>query len=288
MPNSCPKHLFIKAEMEGLATIKNNKRKRRVLSCLPCREHKLKCDHKAPCSACTRYDRETRCCQYPSSLIESTNQTHGILYSKASENGVSSLDPKATLQRARSSLPIDSPQWSSWEPRFNSEDFVSLRQKTVASVVSGSIPIVASTDDKRDYWRLRLAENLPEQRLCNTLVDYFFVNLNWIYHATHVPSFREEYSAFWSKQTCEIDLHWLALLFSLVSSAAIVLPTVLCEQIGFNREDVRLGAHAWYSASRQALAAHDWEAQPSFLALQTVINLQHYLYATKKTETVYS
>ncbi|KAI1624808.1 hypothetical protein EDD37DRAFT_628067 [Exophiala viscosa] len=274
--------------MEGLAIPKSNKRKRRVLSCLPCREHKLKCDHKAPCSACTRYDREARCCQYPSSLIKSASQSHGILCSKSRESGVSSLDPEATIQRARSSLPTDFPQWGSWDFPFDSVDTISLRQKTVASVVTGRIPIVATTDDKRDYWRLRLAENLPEQQLCNILVDYFFVNLNWIYHATHVPSFREEYSAFWSQRTCDIDLHWLALLFSLVCSAAIVLPTDLCEQIGVNREDVRRGAHAWYSASRQALAAHNWEAHPSFLALQTVINLQHYLYATKKTEIVYS
>jgi hypothetical protein len=39
--------------------------KRRQLSCLPCRQHKLKCDRQVPCQTCIRYLRTQRCGQHP-------------------------------------------------------------------------------------------------------------------------------------------------------------------------------------------------------------------------------
>lgn len=39
--------------------------KRRTLSCLPCRKHKLKCDRHVPCHSCSRYRREDQCRQNP-------------------------------------------------------------------------------------------------------------------------------------------------------------------------------------------------------------------------------
>ncbi|KAL1957561.1 hypothetical protein VTO42DRAFT_5788 [Malbranchea cinnamomea] len=39
--------------------------KRRTLSCLPCRQHKLKCDRHVPCHSCIRYRREEQCRQNP-------------------------------------------------------------------------------------------------------------------------------------------------------------------------------------------------------------------------------
>ncbi|KAF7560973.1 hypothetical protein G7046_g3185 [Stylonectria norvegica] len=39
--------------------------KRQPLSCLACRQHKLRCDRRVPCSTCIRYRREAQCRQNP-------------------------------------------------------------------------------------------------------------------------------------------------------------------------------------------------------------------------------
>lgn len=39
--------------------------RRQPLSCLPCRQHKLKCDRQIPCTTCTRHDREDLCRKHP-------------------------------------------------------------------------------------------------------------------------------------------------------------------------------------------------------------------------------
>src|ERR1700753_2460016 len=46
-------------------TIPQRQRKRRQLSCLPCRLHKLKCDRRVPCETCVRYIRTKQCNQHP-------------------------------------------------------------------------------------------------------------------------------------------------------------------------------------------------------------------------------
>ena len=39
--------------------------RRLPLSCLPCRQHKLRCDRQLPCNTCTRYHRADQCLQNP-------------------------------------------------------------------------------------------------------------------------------------------------------------------------------------------------------------------------------
>ena len=42
--------------------------KRQPLSCLPCRQHKLRCDRRIPCGTCSRYRREDVCRLHPAPL----------------------------------------------------------------------------------------------------------------------------------------------------------------------------------------------------------------------------
>ncbi|KAK2882437.1 hypothetical protein FQN49_000359 [Arthroderma sp. PD_2] len=45
----------------GVKKSKKTPAKRRALSCLPCRRHKLKCNRHVPCHSCVRYRREEQC-----------------------------------------------------------------------------------------------------------------------------------------------------------------------------------------------------------------------------------
>ncbi|EFR00487.1 hypothetical protein MGYG_03489 [Nannizzia gypsea CBS 118893] len=45
----------------GVKKLKKTPAKRRALSCLPCRRHKLKCNRHVPCHSCIRYRREEQC-----------------------------------------------------------------------------------------------------------------------------------------------------------------------------------------------------------------------------------
>ncbi|KAM5445701.1 hypothetical protein MaudCBS49596_007256 [Microsporum audouinii] len=45
----------------GVKKPKKTPAKRRALSCLPCRRHKLKCNRHVPCHSCVRYRREDQC-----------------------------------------------------------------------------------------------------------------------------------------------------------------------------------------------------------------------------------
>ncbi|OBU01479.1 hypothetical protein VE01_00380 [Pseudogymnoascus verrucosus] len=42
--------------------------KSRALSCLPCREHKLKCDRQVPCKSCVRSNRVDHCRKHPAPI----------------------------------------------------------------------------------------------------------------------------------------------------------------------------------------------------------------------------
>lgn len=56
------------------ATPRKRTNNRRTLSCLPCRQHKLRCDRHVPCNTCSRYRREDQCRQHPapSAVLEAT------------------------------------------------------------------------------------------------------------------------------------------------------------------------------------------------------------------------
>lgn len=54
----------------GTAAVPKSRKppKRQPLSCLPCRQHKLRCDRRIPCGTCSRYRREDVCRLHPAPL----------------------------------------------------------------------------------------------------------------------------------------------------------------------------------------------------------------------------
>lgn len=50
--------------------------KRKPLSCLPCRQHKLRCDRRIPCGTCSRYRREDVCRLHPAPTRGKSRRAH--------------------------------------------------------------------------------------------------------------------------------------------------------------------------------------------------------------------
>lgn len=76
---------------------------RRTLSCLPCRQHKLRCDRHVPCNTCSRYRREDQCRQHPapSAVLEArTPRPRGSRFLVAAQTSASqsSKDTNQALQ----------------------------------------------------------------------------------------------------------------------------------------------------------------------------------------------
>src|ERR1700742_2068803 len=60
-----PPHSSPAAESPVLQKRARQVPRRQPLSCLPCRQHKLRCDRHVPCGTCSRYRRQGLCLQHP-------------------------------------------------------------------------------------------------------------------------------------------------------------------------------------------------------------------------------
>lgn len=290
------------------------RRKRQALSCLPCRQHKLKCDRRVPCQTCCRYGREDKCGQLPA--------LHSDSHSPLARRRIAAQTPDAPrpcdngsqthLQTAKSNIPgvIKYPsranQTTDADNEFlDSGHVISLnraptKQKEcqsgltvsllpqIGSITSSSREISGTCFHPDSYWRVQLLSALPTRNQCGMLVSYFLENINWVHHAIHVPSFRREYGQLWDTDTDFVDLSWLSLLFIVISESALFISSDVAQAIGLSPMNVRNLSHIWYTSSRQALHASGFESKPQLVHLQTFLVSQIYWLATKNVETMNS
>jgi hypothetical protein len=141
--------------------------------------------------------------------------------------------------------------------------------------------------DEASRWRLRLISILPSQSQCDILLAYFSENLNRIYQTIHMPTFRAQYAAFWLTDVRNIDLIWLSLLYAILCSSVLSIPTQLGSTI-LQHTEVDDLPRKWYSASRQCLYAGGFETKACLTQLQTFIITQPYWIGTNNLETMNS
>lgn len=163
------------------------------------------------------------------------------------------------------------------------------------SVLSGSLPFLISAGQSpvrqaevATFWKVQLTSFLPTQPQCDYLVTYYLEHLNWVHHAIHAPSFQNAYAAFWNTNVEDVNLIWLSLLYSIISCSAIYIPFHTAQAAGLDQTTIRLRAHQWHSASRQALDAGNYESKPSLAQLETFLVTQLYWLATKNIEAMNS
>jgi hypothetical protein len=314
--------------MEGPIPTPSKQRRtpqRRTLSCLPCREFKVKCNRQIPCDSCIRYGRERQCQTHPSpACLETTTLTYPKRLKKTdksqmkrpSGNPSIQKSPVAMLRDRISSyvssgitpdLRLDRTQSEEISPHSSSayQTVASFSMRSVTKTLHSSSetrnlqssichfvpPFMAEPNGSLDellHWRTQLAGNLPTRTQCDFLSSYFFENINWIYQVLHIPSFRKQNSAFWSSPVAEIDLIWLSLLYTVISASALYLPAQLAEAMSFEATKMRNFSRAWHSLSRQCLHAGGYESNACLVQLQTFLISQLYWLATKDVETLNS
>ena len=293
------------------------RRNRQSLSCLPCRQHKLRCDRRIPCQTCCRYGREDRCGQHPASL-----SLHSGSHFPITRRGIPDKTPgtslpyengsRTHLRAAESNIPgvATNPTRPNLVPDADNEIVdngrvalltrASKKQERpqtgptvsmvpqVSSITSFSPDLSGTCFHPDSYWREQLQAALPTRNQCDMLVAYYLENINWVHHAIHIPSFRKEYSQFWDTDTSSIDLSWLSLLFIIISESALFITSDVAQAIGLSILKVRNLSHIWYTSSRQALHASGFESKPQLVHLQTFLVSQIYWLATKNVETMNS
>ncbi|KAI5296218.1 hypothetical protein KEM52_005088, partial [Ascosphaera acerosa] len=127
--------------------------------------------------------------------------------------------------------------------------------------------------------------NLPQ---CDKLIGHFINHIDIMYHAIHVPTFLSAYQALWSKQVADVDLIWLALLFTIISATALLAPQSHVGALGLEAAKARELAMLWYDACRQSLFVGDYEARPTLTQIQVFLCTQTYWLETKNYEVLNS
>lgn len=284
---------------------------RRTLSCLPCRQHKLRCDRGMPCQSCIRYRREDQCRRNPAPStflrVECPAPQTGLLPpviapapttpladgstvaspqgQSETEQSRSSSDSSGTLAAMQVARVRESWQQQPFSP-FHGP--VLLPTDAVGGSAFPAPQVAHDPNQLKLFWKLQLTAILPSQNQCDLLLSYFYENVNWIYQTVHVPSFRRVYASLWTGTVDEVDLIWLSLLFTMISTSALLFPSEAVEIVGYDVPTIRNLAHVWHSASRQALHSGQFESKPGLTQLQTFLTTQTYWLATKNIEAMNS
>ena len=336
---------------------------RRTLSCLPCRQHKLRCDRHVPCHTCTRYRREDECRQHPapSSLLKTTSISPRLtlparaiapgplhipqqplpqfqiqpqpqqfqpqltppspVYIKQDPNDGSSAQPQPQPQRSQivreqqqhalpptlPPAPLPSPPPTSSSPSTTVPPLTSFYARSPCPILVPDVAANVRADaasrsdlsllyqltqnrlDSKLFWKSQLVTLLPSESQCDRLVGYYIENIDWLYHSIHIPLFRRQYSSFWAGAVEQVDLIWLALLYTMLSTVAIMIPPDVAETMGFEHPSLATNlARSWHLASRQALHAGEFDSKPCITQMQVFLATQLYWLETKNVEALNS
>jgi hypothetical protein len=148
---------------------------------------------------------------------------------------------------------------------------------------------LSDSQARTSVWKNQLTSILPTRSQCDLLANFYIEHINWLFQSIHVPSFRREYAQFWDDQLQQQQgLHWLSLLFTILSVSALYVPLESLGVVGFPAESIRPLAQVWHNASQHALRAGDYESKPSIRQLQTFSITQLYWYATNRLEILNS
>lgn len=119
-----------------------------------------------------------------------------------------------------------------------------------------------------------ILSRLPSVDLGRALLHYDTENVSWMHCCYHAPSFRRECDLLWAEldngaQDTEINWSFLALLFSVLLSAAYYLPQETFAYLFPGRTQLEL-AGTWLGACTQCLHEADWMRSHSLYAVQAV------------------
>ncbi|KAB8210939.1 hypothetical protein BDV34DRAFT_185871 [Aspergillus parasiticus] len=190
------------------------RRKRRAVNCVECRRSKLRCDRQHPCGACKRRRREASCSYEIISAIPTSTKTHRTPVTAAGPTALTGgVEFPSTPLRPElyPELPISeatqAPLGAHWEVVLERPGLEHDAHDTLSPL--SIIPRMSVQE---------IIDSLPPKSCCDYLVSHFFKHISALFPILHGPTFQKQYTAFMQRPH-DIDLAWLALLFSLCSLA---------------------------------------------------------------------
>lgn len=215
------------------------KRNRRVVSCVPCRTRKLKCDRQQPCSSCVKRHDERSCIFF---VQKDPDAGHGHVrhVSPAQKN---EMRAKLNMLEDLVSAMVSQSQPSSSSTRplsqsrpqhysavldsirdlqgFVDADFASPAPARTASEQRPARETVQASHFPEVALRETLDEvlgYLPPRAECDSILASYFQQVYMIPAVCHVGQFQRMYEQFW-KHPGSVSPLWLSMLFSLVSTS---------------------------------------------------------------------
>ena len=115
-----------------------------------------------------------------------------------------------------------------------------------------------------------LLKELPTELVGRRLVNYDMSMVSWLHAGYHGPTFAAECDLFWDEGShgeVEVNKAWLALLFSVLASALLHLPSAEAREL-FSDEPAHSVLGRWFEAIQQALHEYKWLQNHSLYTVQ--------------------
>lgn len=194
------------------------RRQRKALSCESCRQSKLRCDRRQPCSTCLRRGHEANCLYaHPNTATLSSSAARSRRPAAQTAQTASRPRPPPQPQPQRVNTPqADSPRNESPQPIHHRWDTILRRPPNEKSLPLAPTGVSFSLSFGPTTPITELLALLPPDVVREHLVCRYFTHLSPLFHILHGPTFQKQYLTF-SQDSERVDLSWLALLFAICS-----------------------------------------------------------------------
>ncbi|KAL2072058.1 hypothetical protein VTL71DRAFT_11401 [Oculimacula yallundae] len=286
----------------GVESGREKARRQEPISCLFCRTKKLKCDRGAPCSNCRA--RKLTCSSVSdgtqftttqpslgaSQSIDSLNARIQRLEELLMQNAGASphqprTQPEATYTKGRSkSEDIEITNAVSWietdafEHTASTENDLSvLDSKIIESF--GSFIFSMTRPRMTPEFQHDLPTLLPTRSQGEMLLEYYFDNINWIYHVIHMPTVRTRLDSVYTsiERGQNPDYAYLALIVTIFALSAYF--STATSGLYFKPSDSMIHSRRWTLLAQEALSAANCLAEPNIETLQSLILMSQHMMA---------
>ncbi|KAH7310747.1 hypothetical protein B0I35DRAFT_397075 [Stachybotrys elegans] len=204
----------------------NLKRRRKPLSCEPCRHSKLRCDRQLPCATCLKRGWQDQClygetdAAGPSQRRRRTRNSAPVM--RVTDTLIS--PPGQTSDNSSSQSPEPVPGRSpSPEPIQHRWDKILCRPPIEKNAPSSAAGVSFTLSFGPSIPLSELLDLLPSDSVCEYLVSRYFANVVPLFRILHGPTFQKQYLDFLQSPQ-QTDLSWLALLFAICSLTLKTVP----------------------------------------------------------------
>lgn len=247
------------------------RRKRKPLSCEPCRISKLRCDRRQPCATCLRRTGVASCVY--------SQRDNATVSSAAKSRALARSAQPASQSRLISPPQQDTPRSPSPQPIHHRWDTILRRPPNEKGTEEDSTGVVFSLSFGPTTPVLELLALLPSESVCEYLVSQYFTYIAPLFHILHGPTFQIQYSNF-SRDPEKTDLSWLALLFAMCSQALKTIddedsaPLDLWKSTSEPR-DLRALSLTYRNAAMMCLSQDQFLVRQNLSTLETLLILIH-------------